>query len=108
MDIHTFCPVMMYLPPFFTASVLIFFVSRPVFGSVTKSTGYDRVGLVMVGEAARRGRSRGLPIVAIGGITLFTAPSVIDAGAASVAVIGDLLTTGDPASRVREYLRALG
>jgi hypothetical protein len=25
-----------------------------------------------------------------------------------VAVIGDLLTTGDPASRVREYLRALG
>ena len=80
----------------------------PVFGSVTKSTGYDRVGLVMVGEAARRARSRGLPIVAIGGITLFTAPSVIDAGAASVAVIGDLLTTGDPASRVREYLRALG
>jgi thiamine-phosphate pyrophosphorylase len=80
----------------------------PVFGSVTKSTGYDRVGLVMVGEAAKRARARGLPVVAIGGITLFTAPSLIDAGAASVAVIGDLLTTGNPAARVREYLRALG
>jgi thiamine-phosphate pyrophosphorylase len=79
----------------------------PVFGSVTKSTGYDRVGLVMVGEAAKRARSRSLPMVAIGGITLFTAASVIDAGAASVAVIGDLLTTGNPEARVREYLRAL-
>ena len=80
----------------------------PVFGSVSKSTGYDRVGLVMVGEAAKRARTRGLPVVAIGGITLFTARSVIDAGAASVAVIGDLLTTGNPEARVREYLRALG
>ncbi len=79
----------------------------PVFGSVTKSTGYDRVGLVMVGEAARRARLRGLPLVAIGGITLFTAASVIDAGADSVAVIGDLLTTGNPEGRVRDYLRAL-
>ena len=80
----------------------------PVFGSVTKSTGYDRVGLVMVGEAAKRARARGLPLVAIGGITLLTAPSVIDAGAASVAVIGDLLTTGDPEQRTREYLARLG
>jgi thiamine-phosphate pyrophosphorylase len=79
----------------------------PVFGSVTKSSGYDRVGLVMVGEAAKRARARGLPLVAIGGITLLTAPSVIDAGAASVAVIGDLLTTGDPEARVRDYLRTL-
>jgi thiamine-phosphate pyrophosphorylase len=79
----------------------------PVFGSVTKSTGYDRVGLVMVGEAAKRAGARGLPLVAIGGITLYTAPSVIEAGASSVAVIGDLLTTGDPEGRVREYLRAL-
>jgi thiamine-phosphate pyrophosphorylase len=79
----------------------------PVFGSVTKSTGYDRVGLVMVGEAARRARARSLPLVAIGGITLFTAPSVIDAGADAVAVVGDLLTTGNPEARVRDYLRAL-
>jgi thiamine monophosphate synthase len=30
---------------------------------------------------------------------------VVDAGADAVAVIGDLLATGDPAGRVREYLR---
>jgi thiamine-phosphate pyrophosphorylase len=80
----------------------------PVFGSVTKSSGYDRVGLVMVGEAARRAHARGVPLVAIGGITLMTAPSVIDAGAASVAVIGDLLATGDPEKRTREFLTRLG
>lgn len=73
----------------------------PVFGTTTKTTGYDAVGLARVGEAAiRAGR---VPLVAIGGITLDTAPSVIDAGAASVAVIADLLVTGDPAARVREY-----
>ena len=45
--------------------------------------------------------------VAIGGITLATAPDVIAAGAASVAVISDLLGGGDPARRVGEYLDAL-
>jgi len=79
----------------------------PVFGTVTKSTGYDRVGLVMVGEAAKRAHARSLPLVAIGGITLTTARQVIDAGAATVAVIGDLLATGDPETRTREFLRAL-
>ena len=29
---------------------------------------------------------------------------MIEAGATSVAVISDLLSTGDPAARVREYL----
>jgi len=32
---------------------------------------------------------------------------MVDAGAAAVAVISDLLTTGDPESRVRSYLDAL-
>jgi len=80
----------------------------PVFGSVTKSTGYDRVGLPMVAAAAARAHVRGLPLVAIGGITLDAAPPVIEAGADAVAVIGDLLSTGDPERRVRDYLRALG
>jgi thiamine-phosphate pyrophosphorylase len=79
----------------------------PVFGTATKMTGYDRVGLEMVREAAVRAGARGLPLVAIGGITLENAPSVIDAGAASVAVIGDLLATRDPERRVREYVRML-
>jgi thiamine monophosphate synthase len=45
--------------------------------------------------------------VAIGGITLDRAKSVLQAGAAAVAVIGDLLT-GRPDLRVRDFLRALG
>jgi thiamine-phosphate pyrophosphorylase len=80
----------------------------PVFGTSTKDTGYDAVGLAMVREAATIAASAQRPLVAIGGITLDRAPSVLDAGAVSVAVIGDLLSTGNPEARVREYLRALG
>jgi thiamine-phosphate pyrophosphorylase len=77
----------------------------PVFGTRTKDTGYEAVGLDLVREAARL--CGGRPVVAIGGITLETAPSVLEAGAACVAVIGDLLATGDPESRVREYCAQL-
>ena len=61
-----------------------------------------------VRRAAARTAARGLPLVAIGGITLDRARSVIEAGAQSVAVITDLLTTGDPTTRVQQFLRALG
>jgi thiamine-phosphate pyrophosphorylase len=79
----------------------------PVFATATKSTGYEAVGLERVRHAAARLGGCGLPLVAIGGITLDGARSVRDAGAQSVAVISDLLATGDPASRVRDYLLAL-
>jgi len=79
----------------------------PVFGTATKATGYDPIGLARVHEAGRRTGARGFPLVAIGGITLDNARSVIDAGAHSIAVISDLLSTGDPAGRVRAYLRTL-
>ena len=75
----------------------------PVFGTATKDTGHAPVGLEMVREAARRTSVCGLPLVAIGGITLANAASVLEAGAASVAVIGDLLSTGNPEGRVRAY-----
>jgi thiamine-phosphate pyrophosphorylase len=74
----------------------------PIFGTATKETGYSALGL----DVLRRVVSA-KPIVAIGGVTLDRAKSVIDAGAASVAVISDLLATGSPSARVREYLSAL-
>jgi len=77
----------------------------PVFGTQTKATGYEPIGLTMVAEAARL--SRGLPVVAIGGITVDNASAVIAAGASGVAVIGDLLAGGDPKARVERYCRAL-
>ena len=78
----------------------------PVFGTGTKDTGYTAIGLGTVGNAAAAAAARGLPAVAIGGITIDNARSVIDAGAASVAVISDLVK-GDPEARVRAFLRAL-
>ena len=77
----------------------------PVYATGTKATGYDAVGLTAVATARARAGVR--PVVAIGGITLDTAPRVIEAGAAAVAVITDLLA-GDPEARVRQYLSALG
>jgi thiamine-phosphate pyrophosphorylase len=74
----------------------------PIFRTATKDTGYDPRGLALIRAAAGRGK----PIVAIGGITLETAAAAIAAGAASVAVISDLLAA-DPADRVRQYLRVL-
>jgi len=79
----------------------------PVFGTYTKVTGYGQIGLDRVRAAARHTSARGLPLVAIGGITLENAASVLDAGASCVAVISDLLATGDPEKRTREYLRTL-
>lgn len=81
----------------------------PLFGTSTKDTGYPAVGTALVGEAAAmiRAADSMTPIVAIGGITLERAREVIEAGAASVAVISDLLSTGNPEARVKEYLRAL-
>lgn len=77
----------------------------PVFGTRSKATGYDAVGVGLVEEAVRRAGA--VPVVAIGGITLETAPQVLQAGATSVAVISDLLTGGDPKARVEAYLRRL-
>ena len=78
----------------------------PVFATPTKATGYAPVGLDAVRAAALRRPAR--PVVAIGGITLDRAPAVVAAGAAAVAVIGDLLADDDPAARVRAYVDALG
>jgi thiamine-phosphate pyrophosphorylase len=78
----------------------------PVFGTTSKDTGYDAIGLDLVAAAAKLAGK--IPVVAIGGITLDNAPSVTAAGAASVAVIGDLLGGGDPERRVRAFLQSLG
>jgi thiamine-phosphate pyrophosphorylase len=80
----------------------------PVFGTGTKDTGYAPVGLALVREAADTAHAAGIPLVAIGGITLATAAEVIDAGADAVAVISDLLSSGDPREMARAYLERLG
>lgn len=78
----------------------------PAFGTGTKHTGYNAVGLGVVGEASAHAAAHGLATVAIGGITVDNAASVIAAGASSVAVISDLMS-GDPEARCRAFLRTL-
>ena len=85
------------------ASAADYVAVGPVFGTATKQTGYAARGL----DAVRDASGRGKPVIAIGGITLERAPDVVAAGAASVAVITDLVTGGDPEERVRAFLRAL-
>jgi thiamine-phosphate pyrophosphorylase len=69
----------------------------PVFATRSKPDHEAVVGIDGVRAAARVAAGAGLPLVAIGGITRAKAPHVLAAGAASVAMIGDLLETGpDP------------
>jgi len=76
----------------------------PIYGTASKDTGYSPRGLDLVRHASH---ASARPVVAIGGITLERAPEVVAAGAASVAVISDLLTGGDPAARARAFLDCL-
>ncbi len=92
-----------------------YLAAGPVFGTRTKETGYQAVGLELVRYAARTSAEVSrhtlappIPVVAIGGITLECAEAAIEAGAGSVAVISDVLATGDPTGRVRAYIQRLG
>ena len=78
----------------------------PVFSTITKARPDPVVGLAAVRAARARLAGTARPLVAIGGITVETAGSVIDAGADSVAVIADLLI-GDPGERIRQMLQSL-
>ena len=79
----------------------------PVFATATKDAGYRALGLDLVRAAAERAGRREIPLVAIGGITIETARAVVDAGAAAIAVIADLLVGGDPEARMRAFSERL-
>lgn len=74
----------------------------PIFQTSTKENPDAVVGL----EALASIKSQiSKPLVAIGGITLAQAASVLEAGADSLAVISDLFSTDDITVRVSEYLK---
>lgn len=77
----------------------------PIFATRSKEKPDPVVGLEGLSEA-RKATSK--PLVAIGGITLENARSVLEAGADSVAVIGDVLQAADIGARARDFLNALG
>jgi thiamine-phosphate pyrophosphorylase len=70
-----------------------------VFPSPTKPEAV-RAPLALFGEAKRR---LGVPLVAIGGITLDNAPEAVAAGADALAVITALFSADDVAARARSF-----
>jgi thiamine-phosphate pyrophosphorylase len=77
----------------------------PVFATTSKANPDPVIGV----EFIRRARTlTDKPIVAIGGVTLENAASVIEAGADCVAVISDILRAPNRGQRARQYLELLG
>lgn len=75
----------------------------PIFATTLKAMPWAPQGLPRLAEW----RSRvSCPLVAIGGITLDRAPIVLAAGADSVAVITDIVTSQDPESRAENWIAA--
>jgi thiamine-phosphate pyrophosphorylase len=70
----------------------------PMFGTVTKATGYTARGLAMLREVRQ---AVNLPIVVIGGITERNVNEVWQAGADSAAIISDILGAEHIAAKVR-------
>jgi thiamine-phosphate pyrophosphorylase len=77
----------------------------PIFATTSKANPDPVVGLELLRQVRRLTEK---PIVAIGGITLDRAASVIEAGANSVAVIRDVVCAANPGEQARRFLDILG
>jgi thiamine-phosphate pyrophosphorylase len=76
----------------------------PVFCTSSKANPDPVVGLDFIRNVRRLTDK---PVIAIGGISLERAASVIEAGADTVAVISGILSAPDPAQRARQYIKTL-
>lgn len=76
----------------------------PVFGTSSKNTGLPPLGLEGLAEICRRSP---WPVIAIGSITRANAKSVIEAGAAGVAVLSDICCAENPQEAVEELRHIL-
>jgi thiamine-phosphate pyrophosphorylase len=73
----------------------------PIYATALKAMPWAPQGLPRVAEWRAKVKC---PLVAIGGITLDQAPIVLAAGADSVAVITDIVTSQDPELRTRNWI----
>ena len=73
----------------------------PMFGTTTKTTGYSARGVEMLRQIRAAVR---IPIVAIGGISEQNVRQVWQAGAASAAIISDILGADDIVAKTRRIL----
>jgi thiamine-phosphate pyrophosphorylase len=75
----------------------------PVFLTSSKPGYGPALGLAAIGQAAKIG----IAVVALGGVTADVARPCLDAGAAGVAVMGDVMRSEDPGRSVGDFLKAL-
>ena len=76
----------------------------PIYPTLLKAMPWAPQGLERIGLWKRR--VGGLPLVAIGGLTLERLPGVYAAGADVAAVVTDIVRSAQPESRMREWLAA--
>lgn len=74
----------------------------PIWETKLKTMKWAPQGLERLGEWKRR--MGAVPLVAIAGITVERATSVLNAGADSAAVITDFITHTDPEGRIKQWL----
>jgi thiamine-phosphate pyrophosphorylase len=77
----------------------------PIFASASKPEYGPALGLATLGDAAR---TAPLPILALGGIDERTIAAAIAAGAAGVAVMGELMRASDAEKTAARLVSALG
>jgi len=77
----------------------------PIFLTDSKPGYGPALGLAGLAAAAR---TAGGPVVALAGINPANARSCIEAGAAGIAVMGEVMRAGDPEATVRALIRAIG
>ena len=76
----------------------------PIYPTLLKAMPWQPQGLARIGEWKRR--VAGVPLVAIGGLTLERLPGVFAAGADVAAVVTDIVRAAQPELRARQWLAA--
>jgi thiamine-phosphate pyrophosphorylase len=76
----------------------------PIYPTILKAMAFAPQGLERIGEWKRR--VGGIPLVAIGGLTVERAKLCLAAGANIVAVVTDITLKSDPEARAREWIAA--
>jgi len=76
----------------------------PIYPTLLKQMPWQPQGLARIGEWKRR--VGGLPLVAIGGLTLERLAGVYAAGADVAAVVTDIVRAAHPEARIRQWLAA--
>jgi thiamine-phosphate pyrophosphorylase len=78
----------------------------PVYPTVTKQTSKAPIGVEGVRKLREQAGADAV-LVAVGGMTLKTAPAALAAGASLVAVAGGIFRSVDPAGEFRRLVSAL-